>query len=331
MELTSYNLSFITCRNGKKNGSFLVTTKDRGCSPLKSMNQSSCFVTKIDLVLAPKLKEILKDQGFELLQPPYTLFQGKKKGISCTLYQSGKLVVQGKEKAPFITYCLETDILPDLPYTYPEAKTNTTPHIGIDEAGKGDFFGPLCIAAVYADKTMIETLIKMGISDSKRFRDPSIAQFAQKIKKECPHSIIQIFPKRYNQLYNQYNNLNHLLASAHVSALEEMIKKTGCKTAIIDQFAHKRLIESILDKQSLSVDLTQRHRGEEDIVVAAASILARNAFVQAIEMLSSQFNLLLPKGASSFVIQAGKRFVLLYGKNRLNEVAKLHFKTTSAI
>lgn len=236
-------------------------------------------------------------------------------------------MVQGKGKDDFISYYLEPEILGNLSYTYPETAVDMTPHIGVDEAGKGDVFGPLCIAALYANEKMISELIKMGIRDSKRLTDSTIIKFASKIKQECPHSIIQIFPKRYNELYDQFKNLNHLLAWGHATAIEELLKKTDCRTVIIDQFANEHVVENALKRKALEVELSQRHRGEEDIVVAGASILARAAFVQGIEKLGSQFNLTLPKGASSLVIKAGQQFVRSHGESPLNEVAKLHFKT----
>lgn len=292
------------------------------------MNKSSNFVTKISLTLRSRLEKDLKQQGFEFSRPVYTLFQAKKKGLSCTLYESGKLMVQGKEKEDFIRDYLEPEILKNLSYTYPETTVNMHPHIGVDEAGKGDVFGPLCIGALYADKQMISELIHMGIRDSKQLTDKTIIQYAHQIKKKCPYSIIQIFPKRYNELYDQFKNLNHLLAWGHATAIEELLKKTDCRTVIVDQFASEHVVERALQQKSIEVELSQRHRGEEDLVVAGASILARAAFVQGIETLSSQFNLTLPKGASSSVIKAGKQFVQSHGQTSLKEVAKLHFKTT---
>lgn len=291
------------------------------------MNKSSNFITEIDIALASKLKKDLENQGFELSQPTYTIFQAKKQGVSCTLYESGKLMVQGKGKADFISYYLEPEILGNLSYTYPETTVNTSPHIGVDEAGKGDVFGPLCVAALYADEAMIMELIKMGIRDSKRLTDTTIIKLADKIKKEYPYSIIQIFPKRYNELYEQFKNLNQLLAWGHATAIEEITKKTDCRDVIIDQFASEHVVENALRRKLVQVDLSQRHRGEEDIVVAGASILARAAFVQGIDKLGSQFNLTLPKGASSLVIKAGRQFVRTHGEAPLTEVAKLHFKT----
>ena len=114
------------------------------------MAKTSCFTANIPLELADKIKQDLIQQGFEIQKPPYTLFSAKKKGISCTLYESGKLTVQGKERGPFIEFYLEPEILKEFRFSHPEAHVDQTPHIGMDEAGKGDFFGPLCISALYS-------------------------------------------------------------------------------------------------------------------------------------------------------------------------------------
>ena len=295
------------------------------------MNQPANFIAEIDLTLAPKLKKDLEDQGFEFTRPAYTIFHAKKKGVSCTLYESGKFMVQGKDKHDFITYYLEPEILGKLSYSYPETEMNTTPHIGVDEAGKGDVFGPLCVAALYADSDQISALIKMGVRDSKRLTDTTIIKFAAKIKKDFDYSLVQIFPKRYNELYQGFQNLNTLLGWGHATAIEELLTKTDCTDVLIDQFANESVVISALKRKNLSVNLTQKHRGEEDIVVAGASILARAAFVQGLEKLSQDYQLPLPKGASSQVIQAGQKFVFSHGKEALHMVAKLHFKTIDQI
>ena len=121
--------------------------------------------------------------------------------------------------------------------------------------------------------------------------------------------------------------MNHLLAWGHSTAIENLVSKTGCRNVIIDQFAAEKVVISALQKKKLEVDLTQRHRGEEDIVVAAASIIAREEFVNALDKLSKKWEMTLPKGASRQVIQAGVKFLQRYGKEKLSEVSKSHFKT----
>ncbi len=289
------------------------------------------FVTKIDLALADKLKNDLLDQGFELSNPPYTVFSGKKKGVSCTLYSSGKLMVQGKEKKDFIQFYLEPEILKNLSFSHPEILIDQTPRIGIDEAGKGDFFGPLCIAGVYADEKGIQKLIEMGVRDSKTMNDKRIIALASQIRSYFPHSIVSLHPAKYNELYAKFKNLNSLLAWGHATAIEELVLSTGCKNVIIDQFASEHVVENALTRKKIEVDLTQRHYGEEDPVVAAASLLARTAFVEGIDNLGKMVSMTLPKGASPLVIATGKKLLVKFGNEMLTKVGKRHFKTLDAI
>jgi ribonuclease HIII len=289
------------------------------------------FVANIDLSLAFKLQTDLEEQGFALTKPPYTIFSAQKQGVSCTLYTSGKITVQGKGKDDFIAYYLEPEILKSLAYTYPDIGIDMTPHIGVDEAGKGDFFGPLCIAGVQADEAGIKKLLKMGVKDSKKIGDKNILILASKIRPAFAHSIIRIFPIKYNELYSSFKNLNKLLAWGHSTAIGELVEKTGCQEALIDQFANESLVENALKKKSLTIKLTQRPRAEEDPVVAAASILARAAFVEGIDTLSKEVGFELPKGASDKVIEAGRKLINKFGGENLGKFAKLHFKTYNDI
>lgn len=291
----------------------------------------SCFVATIALELAGKLKADLLEQGFQLSQPAYTLFSAQKKGISCTLYTSGKLTVQGKEMHDFITFYLEPEILQSVAFSYPETQVSMTAHIGIDESGKGDFFGPLCVAGVQADAEKIKELLQMGVRDSKQITDQAIKGLSMKIKKSCPHSIIFISPKKYNELYANFQNLNKLLAWGHATAIADLVTKTGCSDVIIDQFASEHVVLNALKQKKLDVNLTQRHRAEADPVVASASILARAAFLEGLDHLSKQYAIEIPKGASKQVIRIGKQLVRKFGPQILEQTAKLHFKTKEEI
>lgn len=293
------------------------------------MAKLSCFTTKIDLALCSRMETDLKEKGFAISYPLHTVFQAKKPGITCTVYESGKLMVQGKGKDEFIEFYIEP-LIGDFSYTHPENGIDMTPHIGVDEAGKGDFFGPLVIAAVYADEARIKYLLDEGVCDSKRLSDPFIARLAPKLRK-LPHSIVKINPTKYNELYKNFGNLNTLLAWGHATAIEELHQKTGCKNILIDQFANEVVVETALAKKKLDLNLDQRHRGEEDPIVAASSILARDAFVRGIDLLSDQVGFPLPKGASKQVIAAGRKLVRAKGPEILKQVGKLHFRTRGEI
>lgn len=293
---------------------------------------SSPFVTQLSPLLAKKLQEDLSHQGFTFSTPPHTTFSAKKPGLSCTLYQSGKLVIQGKNAAEFIEFYIEPELLEDFSHTQASAAPlDLTPHIGVDEAGKGDFFGPLCIAGVYADGAGIKKMREMGVKDSKNMKDSTILKLAKEIKASFPHCVIQIGPKRYNEMYAQFANLNTLLAWGHATAIENLAKETHCQEALIDKFAAEHVVERALKKKNLAIQLTQKTKGESDPIVAAASILARAAFVTGIEALGKTYGLELPKGASKKVIEAGRLFCRKVGEHSLPLVAKTHFKTLDSI
>ncbi|MGL4348596.1 MAG: ribonuclease HIII [Chlamydiales bacterium] len=292
---------------------------------------SKSFVAQINLQLADKLRADLIGQGFTLTRPDHSIFSAKKPGVSCTLYESGKLLIQGKAIDDFILYYIEPEILHNLTYSHPEQYIEMKPHIGVDEAGKGDFFGPLCTAAIYCSTEDIGKLLKQGVRDSKQFSDPAIRRMATVLQKEFKHSIVSLPPSTYNRLYQKFGNLNSLLGWAHATAIENVYNLSGCDLAFIDQFAHVSIVENAVASKKIPVQLVQRHKGESDPVVAAASILARNAFLVGIEKLSQQYHINLPKGASAAVIAAGKQFLQLHNREALGSIAKLHFKTTDQL
>lgn len=292
---------------------------------------NSVFVTTVDLRVADKLLAELRERNFEISHPEYTVFAAKTKGISCTLYKSGKLMVQGKEMGPFIEFYLEPEILQSFNYNYQSIVQDATARIGIDESGKGDFFGPLCIAGVYAEGKGIARLQEIGVKDSKKLSEGSIVKIAARIRDEFPYHIVKINPKKYNELYIQFKNLNRLLAWGHATTIEQLAAKTGCRNVIIDQFADEHVVITALKRKQIDIHLTQRHRGEEDPVVAAASILARDAFVQGLHKLGEEFGITLPKGASALTVEAGRAFIRKHGREACENVAKMHFKTLDAI
>lgn len=203
--------------------------------------------------------------------------------------------------------------------------------IGIDESGKGDYFGPLVIAAVHVTPQLADDLLALRVRDSKKIADSVIVKLAVDIKARCRHTVIAIGPERYNELYGTIRNLNRLLAWGHAKALETLLEQVPCERAIADQFGDERLILNALQEKGRQITLEQRHRGEDDIAVAAASIVARAEFVGRLERLASQWGLPLPKGASQAVEAAAKTFVKKHGQDGLAKVAKLHFKTTKAV
>ena len=291
------------------------------------MNKKATFSTKIDLSLKETLKKDLEKQNFVFSKPVHTIFSAKKKGIVCTLYSSGALVVQGKNKDEFIEFYLEPEILKNFEYSYSDLKVDMTPKIGVDESGKGDFFGFLCIAAVYADTSTIKKLLDLGVKDSKKISDSSILKLSKKIKKLVDFSLVSISPKKYNELYQKFKNLNNLLAWAHATAIYDLNKKTNCKNILIDRFTKKDTVNFYISKKNLDLNLKQEHKAESDPIVAAASILARAAFLESLESLGKDLKIELPKGASAKVLKVGITIHKKLGSEIFKEISKTHFKT----
>ena len=203
--------------------------------------------------------------------------------------------------------------------------------IGTDESGKGDYFGPLVVAGVFLPEGQENVLSELGVKDSKKFSDNRVRELAEVIKKGYTHSIVAIGPEKYNELYTKLRNLNRILAWAHSRAIENILEEVNCKLAITDQFGDKAFVLNALMKRGKTIELIQRPKAEEDLVVAAASILARAEFLKRLYFLSRDIGLDLPKGASPLVEEAGLKLVKGQGAQVLDKVAKTHFKITKRI
>ena len=209
--------------------------------------------------------------------------------------------------------------------------TEFIPHIGTDESGKGDFFGPLVIAGVLVDEKNAKHFLDLGIKDSKKLSDKKMLTLAVEIKKAAPHAIIAISNPKYNELYANIKNLNKLRAWGHARAIENVLNSIDCEYALSDKFGDESLIKAALMKNGRSIRLEQMCKAESDIAVAAASVLARATFVQKMQAMEDTYGLKFPKGCSGLVKTAASEFIQKYGKDRLKEVCKAHFKTYNEV
>jgi ribonuclease HIII len=287
---------------------------------------------------AEALRILLKDQGFEFADRPYTIFFAQKAKLSIAVYEKGpKAVVQGKGTEDFVRFYLEPEILKEARIGYEEVLQPELfePHFGIDESGKGDFFGPLVIAGVYVEREIARYLISLGVMDSKRIgSDKRIRQLAEGILKTpgLAANVVLIGPEKYNSLYDKFANLNDLLAWGHARVIENLlIQKPDCKRSLSDKFANERVIQHALLQQGRQIQIDQRTKAESDIAVAAASILARDKFVRWLEMRGKQLGIVLPKGASGAVKSAGRALVEKVGRDALQTFAKMHFRTSAEV
>jgi ribonuclease HIII len=204
-------------------------------------------------------------------------------------------------------------------------------HIGTDESGKGDYFGPLVVAGIFVPENQQDVLKELGIRDSKKISDNRVRELAGLLKKGYKHSLVAIGPERYNELYLKLRNLNRILAWAHSRAIENILEEVNCSVAVTDQFGDKSFVLNALMKKGKEIELIQKPKAEEDLAVAAASILARAEFVKRLYFLSQDVGTDLPKGSSSLVEEAGLKLVKLNNAEILDKVAKKHFKNTRRI
>lgn len=225
----------------------------------------------------------------------------------------------------------------DKPYGFETLTGFESGWIGTDESGKGDVFGPLVVAAVAVNPTIVGELERIGVKDCKQLSDKKVAEFAAKIRQICQGRFQELIlmPSRYNSLYatlkQEGKNLNHLMGWAHARVLEDTLAMAPCKFAIADKFADVRLIENRLMARGRTVVLIQKTQAEQNIAVAAASVLARDSFLRGLAGLSQKYGVDFPKGAGTPVAAAIRQFVAKQGKELLPEVGKVHFRTFEGV
>ena len=281
-----------------------------------------------------KLRALLEELGFEFSPKEWTIFFAQKNKLSVAVYEKGpKVLVQGRNVEEFVQFELEPKILGEAKLGYEEVHSPEIfePHLGVDESGKGDFFGPLVIAGVYVDRGIARKLLDAGVVDSKRIgSDTRIRALAEIIRKSSLGLVetVLIGPAKYNELYEKFGNLNLLLGWGHARVIENLLaKKPACPRSLSDQFADARVINASLLKHGRKITIEQRPRAESDIAVAAASIIAREAFINWLERKSKELGLRLDRGVSPSVKESARKLVELSGAGALREVAKVHFRT----
>lgn len=299
------------------------------------LTSHTCILTDSQ---ATALQGWLRDRGYKFRDVPYARFAAEKDKTNVVFYQSGKLVVQGKGTQEFIEFVLEPEILQEAKLGY-ETLLNPElllPRLGVDESGKGDFFGPLCIAGAYINESVVKAWKDSGIRDSKNISsDKRMKDLAELIRDTpgCVSVVVPIGNEAYNRLYSKMRSVNAMLAWGHARVIENlMLQKHRMNPvpvrAISDQFASKKeVVATALMSLGREIELVQKHKAEADLAVAAASILARNEFVTRLDALGKSFGMVFPKGASAAVDAAAKEFISKHGVANLPKVAKMHFRT----
>src|SRR6266700_1661857 len=292
------------------------------------------YTHPLSLGQVTKLRALLEKLGFEFSPKEYTLLFSQKNKLSVAVYDKGpKVLVQGRDVEEFVQFELEPKILGEAKLGYEEVHSPEMfeSHFGVDESGKGDFFGPLVIAGVYVDRGIARKLLDAGVQDSKRIgSDARMRALAQIIRKTANGLVetVLIGPQKYNELYQKFGNLNKLLGWGHARVIENLLaKKPDCPRALSDQFADARVVEQSLLRHGRKINMEQRPRAESDIAVAAASILAREAFINWLECKGKEIGVRLDRGVSAGLKESAKKLVEMNGPSALRAVAKVHFRT----
>ncbi|MCC5841643.1 MAG: ribonuclease HIII [Opitutales bacterium] len=296
--------------------------------------KASTYTVKLDEAQLEKLEKICDKRLYGFYDVAHSLFAFKApyENVNIVAYKSGKVVIQGKGTEAFVQNILEPEVTGEAKLGYDEVLNPEwfEPHAGLDEAGKGDLFGPLVSCCVIADGDMIRKWREKGVKDSKAMTDRSIMVLEKIILGTKGVVVKKTFAgmKKYNELMSKPGaNLNKLLAWYHARALAAALEQRTVEWGLVDQFSKTPLTQQQLKKDGITFDLRMRTKAEDDPVVAAASICARAEFVRQMDKLSKDFGEPLKKGAGAGVKAQALELVQKLGPHRLVDFAKVHFKT----
>jgi ribonuclease HIII len=274
-----------------------------------------------------RIERELSGPEFERRTVEHARFSVKGPGFVATLYRSGKLVVQGSEVQLFAQRYLDGVEEGGGPEPRGPIEVGERTLIGSDEAGKGDYFGPLVVVAVRADPRERAELVRAGVADSKTLSDERVRVLAPALEQRYAFASEVLAPADYNLEHPRHKSLNPLLAELHARCIRKLARPGSL--VLVDKFANEKLVASRLG--DLDVELHQEVRAEREPVVAAASVIARNLFLEGLRSLSEEFAIDLHKGAGEPTDRSAREFVKLHGREALARVAKLHFKNSMKI
>lgn len=296
----------------------------------------SSYTIKLDPIEAPATRRFFEEHGFELRDAPHAFWQARGPGCNATFYQSGKLLLQGKE-ADVFRGLLGDDTPEARPYwraLQKHPKPAPKAWIGTDEAGKGDYFGPLTVAGVVVTPENLELLATLGVDDSKAVADSKVGELDRAIQGLCPCEVMYISPATYNRLHAKMRTVNAIMAWAHAKVIHTLLERVESPRPdwiLVDRFANDRVMTRAIGALPEGVRFNQWPKAEEDPAVAAASVLARAAYLRGLASLGKRFGVKLHGGAGTPALAAGRKFLETVGRDQLGEVAKLHFATTQQI
>ena len=292
-------------------------------------------VLLLDKQTIQHLGEIYKNSIHQI--PPHAYYQLKLPSLSVTAYHSGKVVLQGSNVDAFIQ---KHDLTASKSTKKPKAETNGLPEgfsnwsvIGSDEVGTGSYFGPLTVACAFVPENLIKELQILGVKDSKNLTDAQIQEIVPKIKALIPYKLLTLWPEKYNEV-QQTKNLNEMKALLHNQAIKLLYQQLNPETVqavLIDEFCSQKNYYRYLKEQTTPLkSMTYfKTKGESHhIAVAAASMIARDAFLEGLKTLSKEYGYKLLSGAHTDVDELASKILEYDGMEVLSKVAKLHFANT---
>lgn len=320
-----------------------MTKKTKLSDGVPAPKKLALYTLALNALQIAKLGEICaENSAFEQTQTAYTHFSYKSKAHAVTVaaYTSGKVVISGKGTEEFVANILEPQVTGVARLGYDEVHNPEwfETHAGLDESGKGDLFGPVVSACVIAGKSAVEKWLAAGVKDSKQVASDKKIFELEKIIRDTPGVIVKTAFARiekYNTLYQKFGNLNAFLGHLHFLALKEALaeaEENGSEIpawGLLDQFSKSPIVQRNLTRNGIDFDLKMRTKAEIDPVVAAASVVARAAYVREIEKISELAGTRLPKGSGAEAKKAATEIFRKFGAARFGEFVKLHFKTAS--
>lgn len=307
-------------------------------------------ITKV-LNVGEKTKDMMVEYFEDLKRdktPPYALFQADDGDTVVTMYQSGKVVFQGRDADLAADFWIETEKI-----NYGKAIVSSSDDkkkekkeverkiplritsIGSDEVGTGDYFGPIVVTASYVEKENIDFLLELGVKDSKKMSDAEIKKVVPQIIKKIPYHTFVLSNRQYNELYNNDMNMNKMKAILHNKVLSAFADKTKYPYdhIVVDQFENPKSYYNHLSEAKFKVyNITFLTKAEDQCLsVACSSLISRYIFLQEMDKISHSVSMDIPKGASDLVDAVGKEIVAKFGKDKLMDIAKMNFKNTEKI
>ncbi len=295
------------------------------------------IVIKVDDETKKKMIEYYKDKMRDK-KIPYVVFQAEEEDTVITMYESGKVMFQGKSAdvdASMWEITLANDNKDQEKIKKEEEKYYYCSSVGSDEVGTGDYFGPIVVTASYVKKEDVDFIKGLGVLDSKKMDDQKILKVAPQIAKKIKYRSVILSNSEYNEKYNKNTNMNKIKAIMHNKVLYQLIQeeKPDYDYIIVDEFAREaRYYEYLRDVGNVQRNITFMTKAEDkNLAVACSSVISRYIFLKEFDKLADSLSIPLPKGAGKDVDKIGEEIVDKYGEDKLKEIAKLNFRNTERI